>query len=1055
MLLTAVMASAAEYAEHSVLRSGTWAKISVPSTGIYRLTNAVIRQAGFTDMSKVRIYGYGGNLVPETLTSEWLNAHDDLQEVPTCTVNGEKFFYARGPVSWESATTLTRTRNVYSDYGYYFITEGDGEGATCSVESLKNAVLESHDAHHFLYENDEYAWSQTGRKLCDGTAIVAGRSATYNILVPEENNSLSANVIVSSGTASAYTVSSLNKTESQTTSSGTYVVASYKTTKLDYTEEELKTCSNDGKGHIVVPVTIECTSGTVRLDYISAVFSLTDTVANLDGSFPAADYVYRITNQDHHADGAVDYVIIIPTSQNWLSQAKRLGELHKKYDGMTYRIVPADELYNEFSSGTPDVSAYRRYLKMYYDKDRSTMPKAVLLFGGCLWDNRLNTTTAYAADDLLLIYETEASERTTSSFGCDDFITILADGSTMPINTEMRKADDPAFNVAVGRIAVTNSVDADAVVAKIEHYMTTPASGKWVDNIVFIGDDDKEQTGGTRHQIRINENADNVIAREQGFEVKKILLDAYERETESTGNSYPTAKKQIDDNVNSGALIVNYGGHAGATQLSEEKVVTATSCKAYRGSNYSVWFTAACETMPFDQTAESVGTNAMLNSEGGAVAFVGTLRTVTATQNEYLDKYFMQRVLDVDANGMPNSVGEALRQAKNNLLTNVGNEGYGNDLSSNKHQYSLFGDPAMRLAIPRYKVVVDSIAGESADDVVTAKGHSVITVKGHIESHDGTKKDAFSGVATAVVRDANETITTRGNIDESLKITYKDRLNTIYKGTASVSDGSFALTFMVPGDLVENEALGQIIVYATNNADTAALGECNNIYFHDVVEVKDKGLGPDIFAYIGSSSFVNGGTVGKTPCFFAELYDDEGIDVLGNSVGHNLELVVDGENTRTYNLNDQFTFDADSYQKGTVYYVIPELSDGAHSLRFRAWDLLGNMSSVSLNFTVESSMQPTIGDVWVSPNPVRGNATFHLITDFQGSEAQIYIDFFDPAGRKVRTVEYDQTLQVGGSGTSLSWNPAGMSPGLYLYRVRVSCDGIGYSSKTKKLIVAQ
>ena len=39
------------YAAHSVLASGSWAKIRVPSTGYYQLTDAVIRQAGFTDLN--------------------------------------------------------------------------------------------------------------------------------------------------------------------------------------------------------------------------------------------------------------------------------------------------------------------------------------------------------------------------------------------------------------------------------------------------------------------------------------------------------------------------------------------------------------------------------------------------------------------------------------------------------------------------------------------------------------------------------------------------------------------------------------------------------------------------------------------------------------------------------------------------------------------------------------------------------------------------------------------------------------------------------------------
>ena len=78
------------YAEHSVLREGNWAKISVAESGFYELTDELVRKAGFSDASKVKIYGYGGALQPERLTGDYLTATDDLKELPTCTMNGKR-----------------------------------------------------------------------------------------------------------------------------------------------------------------------------------------------------------------------------------------------------------------------------------------------------------------------------------------------------------------------------------------------------------------------------------------------------------------------------------------------------------------------------------------------------------------------------------------------------------------------------------------------------------------------------------------------------------------------------------------------------------------------------------------------------------------------------------------------------------------------------------------------------------------------------------------------------------------------------------------------------
>ncbi len=1057
------------YKTESVLSTGKWAKISVPSTGIYRLTESVIRKAGFTDMSKVRIHGFGGNLVPEKLTQEWIAAHDDLPEVPACTLNGEKYFYALGPVSWDSDDTTIRTRNPYSDVGCYFITEGETEPATTTEEALLQQVKDSHDSRHFLYEIDDFAWAEMGRKLFDKTPINSGTSNTYYVIIPQSNVSSDVDVDVnlSAGSGSSVRVSTVDEVGDYTYSfvnmASTYEKVRDFVASFSFGSEALAKCEKDDKGNIIIPIKVECTSGgPVRLDYISAVFPhAADAPALSSAAYPAADYVYNIVNQNHHADKPADLVIIIPTSQKWYSQAKRLGELHVKEEALlgnefTFNIVPADELYNEFSSGTPDVSAYRRYLKMFYDRANSTsatsedkIPQSVLLFGDCKWDNRLNTLQSYSADDLLLIYETENSEFTTASTGVDDFITILGDRLT--VHDSGTSSSNLRFDMGVGRLCVSTLAQATQMVDKIETYMQRRASGKWVNTLLYAADDDAN--AGNTHMRAINNNADNIINKKMGFDVRKVLLDAYERTSTSTGYRYDGAHDEIINTLNEGALIFNYGGHASPVQFADENIFTLADTKALTGNNYSVMFTAACETMPFDQTIDNIGCEAMYNSKGGMIAVVGTLRTVYANYNEALDYAFMNYLLSSDYAGVPITLGEALRLAKNYLVST------GRDRTVNKHQYHIFGDPALRLAVPRYKTVVDEINGETCTEesgnIVSIKANQVVKVKGHVETFDGKPLSDYGGTAYVYVKDAQESITTRNNDDIS-QITYLDRLTNIYKGTASVSGGEFTINFRVGGEILDNGKTGLINVYVNNPLnETAAFGECNSIIFTGSEPVDDDQEGPDIDVYLNSPSFVNGGTVGTTPYLHVTLNDKDGLDVMGNTTGHNLELVVDDQFTRTYNLNGSFTFDDGSYTQGSAHYVLPTLSAGTHSLRFRAWDLLGNMSTKTISFTVSPSLQPNIRDVIVAPNPVRGIATFYLYHDFQGSNAEINIDIIDTSGRLLQTNTWNQTLGISEGRTPLQWNSISVSNGMYLYRVRVSCDGVNYSSKTKKLIVAQ
>ena len=1044
------------YADNSVLREGSWAKIRVAETGIHRLTADVIRQAGFSDLSKVKVYGYGGALIPDKLTQDYLREHDDLKEIATCTVNGAKYFYAQGPVSWASNTAEKRSRNFYSDYGYYFITEASDTPLACSEEELLQQAASAPGAFHYLYENDKFAWAEIGRNLFDGKEIKQGQPLTVNIPIPAGNTSANIQVVVSAGNAATYKITC----GSQATNGGISLAEYYKANiaTKNFIVSDPESYPQDASGARLVPVTIEAisSSSVLRLDYISASFSTPATPSPLaSGSYPTAEYYCNITNQNHHADNPADLIIIIPTSQKLREQAERLAECHRKYDGLSVRVIPADELYNEFSSGTPDMSAYRRYLKMFYDKSSgdNDIPKHVLLFGDAMWDNRMKTLSAaaYSPDDYLLCYETENSYYTVSSTAIDDYITVLQDNKTVHADDNAGRDATLQFDVSVGRIPVVQSSDAKNVVDKIISYITSSPSGSWQNEIMFMADDGDNNS----HMININANADDVIQRSPGYHIKKVMLDAYERKSGASGDTYPDATAAVKKQQNDGALIMNYGGHASWTLLSHEKLLVLSDFTNFKGTNYSLWFTAACETVPFDGITTTLGETALLNPSGGAIAFIGTVRTVLEDLNTKIDKAFMSHVLDYDSQGNPLSIGEAMRMAKNDLVK--GNTSVGTDMSVNKHHYTLIGDPAMRLALPRHTAVVDYINETSTTDTQTLNGNSTVNVRGHIANRNGEPVSDFNGTANILIRDSKQTVTCRGNADDSPTIfSYTDRTSTLYKGTCSVTNGQFAFTFKMPRDIYDDGGTGLITIYAidTNNR-TAANGECDSFRAMGWEDVNNDLTGPSIYAYLNSPSFSNGGAVGRTPFFVAEIADKDGINTTSSSLGHNMELVVDGETSMTYDLNDNFLFDSDSYTSGQTYYVLPALAPGNHSLAFKAWDLLGNSSSVSLNFRVVKGMQPQLSDVSVAPNPVTDAATFYVTHDMQGSAATICIDIIDPSGRVVEILQWEDTFSANSPTTTYRWTPSGISRGLYLYRVRVSCDGSDFVSQTKKLIIAQ
>jgi len=427
----------------------------------------------------------------------------------------------------------------------------------------------------------------------------------------------------------------------------------------------------------------------------------------------------------------------------------------------------------------------------------------------------------------------------------------------------------------------------------------------------------------------------------------------------------------------------------------------------------------------------------------------------------------MREVLKTTDDGKAMPIGEAVRQAKNKLVDQTvditlsdGTPGKTGDTSSNKLQYTLLGDPALRLAIPSLDVVIDKVNDvEVAEgtDGIQLKAGTPVTVKGHVEQ-DGVKQTDFNGLVTATVRDAKELVTGRRNDPTTENaITYYDRQSTIYRGTDSIRGGEFAFSFIVPADINYSNKSGQLLTYAVSDDKLrTAHGSDESIVLNGSVDFGGGTAGPSIYCYLNSESFTNGDKVNATPYFVAELFDDDGINSTGSGIGHSMQLIIDGEISRTYELNDHFTFDFGTYKSGRVGYSIPRLPEGEHRLLFRAWDVFNNSSTAELTFNVVEGLAPALFDVECTNNPATTSTSFRILHDRIDCDLDVVLDIFDMSGRHLwthsakgvpsdnsMTIDWDLTIDGGKR----------ISTGVYLYRVRISSENSSHASKAKKLIV--
>ena len=529
------------------------------------------------------------------------------------------------------------------------------------------------------------------------------------------------------------------------------------------------------------------------------------------------------------------------------------------------------------------------------------------------------------------------------------------------------------------------------------------------------------------------------------------MWDAYPQETSASGHGYPAVTNLIKRLQSSGALIFDYGGHGRPDQVSHENVLRLTDFKAFSNKNLPLWVTATCDIMPYDGVEPTIGETAVLNENGGAMAFFGTARTVFVPQNKAINRAFMKYVLTYDSNGKPITIGEAQRLTKSYLITSS------EDRSANKLQYQLLGDPAVALHLPTQKVVVDSINGISVNDTqkkATLQAGSIATICGHIEGNND-----FTGLVSATIRDSRELITCNMNASAAADsaFAFYDYTKYLFNGSDSIKNGKFNISFAVPLDINYSDKAGIMNFHAvSSDKQMLAHGYCTNFIVGGTAAVDNDSIGPSIYCYFNSPSFVNGGIVNSTPYFVAQITDANGINSTGNGIGHDLQLIIDGDMAKTYTLNDNFVYDFGTYTSGTTYYQLPELSAGKHTLKFRAWDILNNSSTVSLDFNVVRGLTPKLFNVGVTKNPASTSTTFIINHDRVGTTMDVDIDVFDASGRLLWT-HHESGVSTSGAYTS-TWNlctDSGqqLQTGVYLYRVRVACEGSSQASKANKLVV--
>lgn len=751
-------------------------------------------------------------------------------------------------------------------------------------------------------------------------------------------------------------------------------------------------------------------------------------------SFPKPETVGVVANQNLHAIPQADMVII--THPNFLTQSETLAQAHREKDQLTVSVMTTEQVYNEFSSGTPDATAYRWALKMLYDRATASgnladLPKYLLLFGKGTFDNRKKIPTS--GDNFILTFQADNSLVTTLSYVTDDYFAFLDDNEGTNIPSHL-------LDIGVGRFTVTTSQQATDVVNKTIGYMNNTGKGNWKNQICFVADDGD----GALHMKQADSIAVSIARNYPAYQISKIYLDAFKQEITASGESYPLAKSRFQNLLRSGLFLLNYTGHAGPLGWTNESILTADDVKSMTNTHLPLWVAATCDFVQFDLQKQSAGEHVIFNPIGGGIGILAAARPVYASQNFTLDKLFCESLFKKQ-NGEYMRVGDVVSYTKNNIGTEI-----------NKLSYVYIGDPAIKLNYPtEFKILTSKVNESTIFGNDTLRALSVATIEGIVADDNGTKKTDFNGVIQAVIYDKTQRIKTLNNHNDGT-LTYSDRPNTIFSGKTEVKNGEFKFSFMLPKDIKYNYGTGRINYYAQddiNNFEAQGFFE-NFIVGGTSKNYIDETDGPSVQIYLNSENFVSGDKVNETPLFKATISDINGINTVESGIGHDISLTIDSDPMQSFVLNDYFQATANSYKEGVLSFKLPEMKDGKHTLTFRVWDLLNNSSSKTIEFEVQKGLSPVIFSVSNYPNPVKERTNIIVKHDRPETILNTSVEIFDLSGRKIWS--FSQS-----SADIIPWDliandGSKVKTGIYLYRVNIkTVDSDVYSKTNKMLIIEQ
>ena len=500
-----------------------------------------------------------------------------------------------------------------------------------------------------------------------------------------------------------------------------------------------------------------------------------------------------------------DYIII--SHRDFIDAIQPLAAFRRS-QGLSVMVVDVEEVYDQFNHGIFNPIAIQKFLRHTYTHWRTPKPTYVLLVGDAHYDYKGAIVKRYRKVlnrdyDLHPIYVptfhgwAPASGETAMDH---HFVTV--------------SGDDPLPDMFIGRLPVQSPHELGETLKKIIDYEAKRQPGLWQGRLMQVADNEVNNVGDD-----IFEQASEQLIEEHipvGYDTRKVYLRQI--------RSPERANQAILTTIDEGVLVVEYSGHGGTQTWADEGIFRITDAENLRNVHPPFVITTTCLNGQFDQPLQfgqrSLSEQFLMGS-AGAIGVLSATRLTYATVNAEFNRNFFNSIFTVK----PSTLGAIIADAKTQFMMTAPQLWI-----PGVTQYTLFGDPATRLAVPELEIQVEleRVVVDPNKELIIRHNvvgqHQFSPVTGTVEFRKAT--DFSTGRMSALALFADD-------LDDDLTNDFQRQRNNI-----QVWQGEFgAIRIPVPEDVPSGQGIVRLVAF--DNQQTAVGGVKFWTYQPTILEVHE------------------------------------------------------------------------------------------------------------------------------------------------------------------------------------------------------------------------